>query len=907
MYCPNCGKQTNENTTFCPECGTKINKSSQTFSEQLKANNPIPKFLKKYNRQLKISLIVVAFLIIGLIGYGNIVGFEKFSWNKDLEDYNLEYVSPTTITLGINFSNEDKLKDIKYKTTCGELTTNKEEILWDLSSDLGECTITAKYKVRTLKKKFTVVTISQDKEELSLDFSIDEDSNEDLDGDGLTNKEEKEYQTDPLLSDTDMDGLNDYEEIFTYKTDPLKKDTDGDGLSDYDEIKLGLDPLKKDSKGDGITDDKRTNSFNYERDNVKLTINGTGNIATSSLTKTSSTKISNKPGLINNLYTLSTDGDIKDASISIGYTSEELTQYDIAENNLTLYNYNPDTSTYEEVTSTVDTTNKTVNATLKHFSFYILGDKTKFATSSENQVLFIIDNSWSMYSPAMYEKLTGYTYEYSDLNNDPTGLRFSLTRDLISKLDGKNFEFGLAEFRSDFAMAHDIGDDSRSIKKTLDNMLGKFITYSAGTDIVGALNSGIDEFSKDVNKYIVLLTDGEDYSLKYDANKIVDKANKKDVKICSIGCGEGASNTYLANISNATGCELFSASNANGLVELFDKLQANLLDSLIDIDNDLEIDGVVLADSGFVVNRDGFNFENYGSNFTDGHCYGMATFAEFYYLHKLPMSMPSITMEDDTSYAYDFKNTYFAKSGNLYDYKLESNILKYQFGFGYFDEPIPANIRFIENDTFKYSDKYKKIIDNSQLYDIVEKQHTISKKEQKEKYGGLFSKVEMSVLNEDKMQNSSKISNADKQMFNAIYAMFIKQMGATRCYSGMTAVSIFSYIIGMPTSMYTPNAFTNILMSRMLAGDAPVLGGDFTGTGNHAVNAISLIQDIHNHNRYYIGVYDNNHPGELRYVNIVCNLNNCVTEKNEYYAGDKQVLMVNPSLEKDLEYLQKGE
>ena len=78
-------------------------------------------------------------------------------------------------------------------------------------------------------------------------------SAKDADGDKLTNAEEIKLGTSPALTDTDEDGLSDYDEVKKYKTDPLKEDTDDDGISDNGEIKLGLDPLK--AKSDGKTSD----------------------------------------------------------------------------------------------------------------------------------------------------------------------------------------------------------------------------------------------------------------------------------------------------------------------------------------------------------------------------------------------------------------------------------------------------------------------------------------------------------------------------------------------------------------------------------------------------------------------------------------------------------------------------
>ena len=56
---------------------------------------------------------------------------------------------------------------------------------------------------------------------------------------------DNEFLSNYLLqtSDTDGDGLSDYDEIYIYGTSAYLADTDSDGISDYDEIMRGSDPL----------------------------------------------------------------------------------------------------------------------------------------------------------------------------------------------------------------------------------------------------------------------------------------------------------------------------------------------------------------------------------------------------------------------------------------------------------------------------------------------------------------------------------------------------------------------------------------------------------------------------------------------------------------------------------------
>ena len=66
-----------------------------------------------------------------------------------------------------------------------------------------------------------------------------------------------------LDSDMDNDGLTDYDEVNVYQTNPMDADSDNDTVSDYDEVQSWTrddsrdhsDPLMADTDGDGLTDD----------------------------------------------------------------------------------------------------------------------------------------------------------------------------------------------------------------------------------------------------------------------------------------------------------------------------------------------------------------------------------------------------------------------------------------------------------------------------------------------------------------------------------------------------------------------------------------------------------------------------------------------------------------------------
>lgn len=97
-----------------------------------------------------------------------------------------------------------------------------------------------------------------------ISFPLSE-SNNDLDGDGLTNEFEEEIGTDPMNKDTDGDGLEDGDEVNDYKTDPLNKDSDGDTLTDYEEVKTyTTNPNNKDTDGDSLMDNEEVKTYSTD-------------------------------------------------------------------------------------------------------------------------------------------------------------------------------------------------------------------------------------------------------------------------------------------------------------------------------------------------------------------------------------------------------------------------------------------------------------------------------------------------------------------------------------------------------------------------------------------------------------------------------------------------------------------
>jgi len=112
-----------------------------------------------------------------------------------------------------------------------------------------------------------VIAVEQDEDQDGLpkwweiSYGLDDadaaDASADSDEDNLSNLQEFQALTDPLLADTDSDGLNDGREVLDLMLNPLAADTDGDFLPDLWEVENGLDgsdvsDAQLDSDNDGV-------------------------------------------------------------------------------------------------------------------------------------------------------------------------------------------------------------------------------------------------------------------------------------------------------------------------------------------------------------------------------------------------------------------------------------------------------------------------------------------------------------------------------------------------------------------------------------------------------------------------------------------------------------------------------
>lgn len=873
------------------------------------------------SRKSKIPIIlavIVIILVVAGVAVAFLMNSSNIAWKEAYGDVGLEYVTQTVIRLGLDVS-DNILDDVSYEGKCDRNENIKQpekdgkDVKWDLSEGVGQCTLKAKYQLRTIEKKFTIISKDVERENLGLEdiYRNKIDPNSDDDGDGLINERENAINTKTDLADTDGDSLTDGYEVDTLKTDPLKADTDGDGLNDSSELKLGCDPLKIDSKGDGIKDGARKNSYIYKDNGVMVKISGTGDIANVTVDITEGAALSKKTGLIPRLYSFYAAGSVDDVSVTISYTDLELSNAKISVNNLVIYRYNFENDKYEMLETAVNQVDKTVTAKLEDLrSYYIVGSKQGASLDrADPEIVFVLDNSWSMYTNEQYKRVNGRDYPNPLEGNDPEGRRFTLTKELVEKLDKKGVKVGISEFSGDYVTVKKVGSNIDEIKKTLDGMNEHPYTKEDGTNIASAIRNGAKEFSASAGlKTVVILTDGKDTrGLSAKADAVADEMTNKNVRVCVLGFGGGAYSEDVSLITNRTGCGFFSSSDVSGLDEVFKNLEILLNDELADINGDGKMDGYVMADSGFIAARDGFSFRNYSSNIMpNGHCYGMATFAQLYYAKKIPLRHEAINAAGLSSYSYNLDWSYFRDYQNLYDYKLKTNALKYmpQIGYEYFGESGLANTYTMSDGAISYDKGIRAEIEATGLYEFYKDKPSLKSDTQIAKYGFSYTSMEKARLSETKMQDSATMNDVDRSLLNAIFASQIRQT-SVRMYSSGSAISINSMIVdaGGMKRMTNSNDFISLLSSRIRMREAPVILAYFSG-GLHAMNAINLIQDAKDSNHYYIGVYDSNYPGEKRYLELQCSKYSCTTKANDYYNQSGEVIRMSVSQAEDLKHFE---
>lgn len=382
---------------------------------------------------------------------------------------------------------------------------------------------------------------------------------DDYDNDGLTTIEEYNYDTNPFSSDTDDDGLNDFDEIFVYHTNPNYWDTDNDTMSDGTEVSCGLNPLLEDSNSNGIKDNEE-----IVKQNVRIDLLNSININESLVEP--SVEITGAGDFSRRLYVqdISYDETISDIHCLVGhpfefvhdenlnFESSKLT-FKISDNalknnkleDLAIAYYNEVDNTIEIVDTTIDKDTNSISADVQHYSIYFVINIIDYyydidwlnlgsvITHGKADVVFVIDTTGSM------------NITINDVKNNIS--------DFVDKLatDKVDIRLGLVEF-SDIINCGNQSTKDHGWFKDVDSFKTTLQSIQTGKGVDETPIDGLDvarkkQYRIGAEKYIILVTDesyyyGVSYNRKMTMNEEIDYLKNDNINVSVI------TKCYLRNV-----------------------------------------------------------------------------------------------------------------------------------------------------------------------------------------------------------------------------------------------------------------------------------------------------------------------------------------------------------------------
>lgn len=403
-----------------------------------------------------------------------------------------------------------------------------------------------------------------------------EDGNEDFDSDKITNLEELEFGTNPVIADTDGDKLNDYEEINTYGTDPLNIDTDEDGVSDGKEIEMGTDPLVKQTSFE-----TKAEALNNGKVNASVKVELTGDQV-----DTLSVEVINNnllfpdtiPGYIGEAYNFNVEGSFDSATISFEFDKELLRNKDF---DPVIYYFNEEEQELEALNTSV--VENVASAVVDHFSTYILINTTVYEDS------FVWIDEWESTGFSGVETVIVIDDSGSMGTNDKNNERLKVAKSLIEKLPQKS-KVGVVSFNStNTLLTSKLTDDRNEAMKYLST---SYFKSSGGTNMYAAIDKSFSLFeeinSKDTLKMMIVLSDGQSSDTSRHSS-ILSTANSKNVRIYTVGLGNSSSyfNNYLKPLAVNTAGKFYIATQSQELASIYDDINMK-----IDIEMDSDKDGI---------------------------------------------------------------------------------------------------------------------------------------------------------------------------------------------------------------------------------------------------------------------------------------------------------------------------
>ena len=832
----------NNNTT---NNSTHTNSVTHTSGFPTKDNTNI----KKGNKKLLFILLPIIGVLVLVIGFFLFqLLFPKIYLNDFMDTY--EYEEFNTLK----------------KTVKSTLFVNKDETVWNINGydfyqgkettivpvKFGDNTLiitngdlSKTYKFKITQDESTKLIITDEDYFISMDYL-------DFDGDGIPNKIEKEK------------GLSTY-----------TNDTDGDNLLDNVELVMKLDPKKKDdynaSRKYTVYQDDSKDYENY------LEVTGKGNIANTFLDTTELNAGFPSSFIQSDVLSVVTSNSEKPSKMTIYFEKS----YSWNTDKYSIYKYDESDGKLEEVKT---------NANDDYFygdislfdCLYFVGRKDKVPTGEyNNQIMILIDNSGSMFTKEyVAEKNNGdaSTLKDEDYAHDVDFKRLSLMTSLVDRLGTDKYTYSVYAFTSSYC---DIAVNSKD-KDTIVNGINSLKTECQnfnGTDMSGAVRKYASKFDTNSygKKYMIVLTDGQDtgwFTYKLWDSTLKGYA-KQGINIITIGLSEFTDSEYLMNIASQTNGKYLYASDANMLDTLIE-----IIESSIDGQKTTEIDGkevTLIADSGFKVDRDGFNFGNFGSTTSPGGvCYGFSYLTKQIYLNQLPESAEEVkegtVAEKLIAYKLTDTNKKRLVKGNVYNIKLNktySTLLNV--------DASDPNYRYLGDDGIPYlNGKYKELTAGSGYEPYIK---DVSSSPVELNIGGktdTYSKYES--LGDINLMDA-EVSDENKDDYQILQLLNRGWAEQTHHFLDLLGKRIEKATQG---EYYDYETQVKAMMSELQSG-APAMVSITASAGGHSVLATNVYK-TNDLEKYIIGIYDSNNPGEESKMYLERQVSYGLFSETSYYS-----------------------
>ena len=659
------------------------------------------------------------------------------------------------------------------------------------------------------------------------------------------------YEKDLALSsdnlDYDKDGIpNVIEKELGLSTS--SNDTDSDGLYDNVELIMGLDPLKKDDYNEirtfKISQDNDENKYNY------LEVKGKGNIGNSFIDKADIPAGIPSDYIVSDVVKITTSNNEKTEEIKVSFLEK------FSWKETSIYSYDENTKKINKENTTCK--DRYCSATIDDFNKYLFVASNKLVSNSQykNQIHVLIDNSGSMYSKEYVESKTKLKVNEnnSKYGNDIEFKRLSLMEKIVSGLGTNDYSYSISGFTGDYCELLKDSKDIDTIKTKINSLKTNCQNFN-GTRLNDTIWDEANKFDNESygHKYIIILTDGKNEELfakdEIMRNYILEKIDKKGIKVITIGLGHDINSENLINIASKTNGKYLYSPNDKSLEMLIDQIKNTIENDKSTLDGK---DAVVIADSEFDVKKDGFNFKNFGSKDSEGgNCYGFASLSKEIYLNVLKDSDKFVkgTTENYNlmEYTLTSKNKERLIKGNIYLINLNDDYKKalYIKDTDFKDErEIKNNISYLKEDI------KKKYTDLGFTPEIVE--YKILPTENSNEYTK-YETIGKIDLSNEKVSDNNKDDYQLLQLINRKYRE--QSVGLKNIIKTLDDYNKSK----KQSSTYNYDKEVDKVINEVKSG-TPALISLRGSIGGHTVLA-NKVYKMNNEETYVVGIYDSNNPG----------------------------------------------